>query len=219
VYLKLFTRHVALRQRVVARIVSQFMHPHGTGGHLAGLVMAHRSSNRRRNLWVVSLLDVQPADRVLEVGFGPGVAVQELSKLVTQGHVLGVDRSEVMVRHARRRNSAAVRAGRVDLRLGSVESLPDFGGPLDKILAVNSMGFWRDPVARLMELRRMLRPGGTLAIASQPRCAGATAETAQRAAIEIEVALRGAGFSRTRVETLGLAPPVVCVMAVADAPR
>ncbi|WP_261986420.1 hypothetical protein [Actinomadura sp. HBU206391] len=28
--------------------------------------MPHRGSNRRRNLWVVSLLDVQPADRVLE---------------------------------------------------------------------------------------------------------------------------------------------------------
>ena len=34
--------------------------------------MAHRGANRQRNLWVVSLLDVRPADRMLEIGFGPG---------------------------------------------------------------------------------------------------------------------------------------------------
>jgi hypothetical protein len=41
--------------------------------------MAHRPSNAQRNRWVVSLLDVQPTDRVLEIGFGPGIAIQELS--------------------------------------------------------------------------------------------------------------------------------------------
>ncbi len=61
------------------RVVGQFMRPHGPGGHVTGWVMAHRSSNRRRNRWVVSLLDVQPTDRVLEIGFGPGIAVRELA--------------------------------------------------------------------------------------------------------------------------------------------
>ena len=80
------------------------MRPHGLGGHVAGWVMAHRSSNRRRNQWVVSLLDVQPADRVLEVGFGPGVAVAELSRRASRGMVMSVDHSEVML--ARRRRGA-----------------------------------------------------------------------------------------------------------------
>jgi SAM-dependent methyltransferase len=175
--------------------------------------MAHRSSNRRRNEWVVSLLDVRPADRVLEVGFGPGVAVRALAARATSGCVLGIDHSPVMVRQARRRNAAAVRAGRVDLRLAPVTSLPDLGAPLDKVVAVNSMGFWPDPVARLRDLRGRLRPGGVIALASQPRCPGATRETAAQAAREIEAALAAAGFRRTAVETLELDPPVVCVMA------
>ena len=104
----------------------------------------------------------------------------------TEGVVIGVDQSEVMVRLARRRNAAAVHSGRVDLRLGSVEALPDLGGALDKILSVNSMGFWPDPVARLSELRCRLRTGGVIAIASQPRCPGATHETSARAAREID---------------------------------
>ncbi len=152
--------------------------------------MAHRSSNRRRNTWVVSLLDVQPTDRVLEIGFGPGIAIGELARRTTEGVVIGVDQSEVMVRLARRRNAAAVHGGRVDLRLGSVEALPDLGGAMDKILSVNSMGFWPDPVARLSELRCRLRTGGVIAIASQPRCPGATRETSARAAREIDSALR-----------------------------
>jgi SAM-dependent methyltransferase len=193
-------------------VVGQFMRPHGAGGHLAGWVMAHRSSNRRRNQWVVSLLDVQPADRVLEIGFGPGIAIAELSRLASGGSVVGVDHSAVMVRLARRRNAAAVRTGRVDLRLGSVDALPDFGA-VDKIVSVNSMGFWPDPAARLCELRSLLRPGGRIAIASQPRCPGATRATSARAGDEIDEALRGAGFSETRVHTLELDPPVVCVIA------
>jgi ubiquinone/menaquinone biosynthesis C-methylase UbiE len=78
--------------------------------------MAHRSSNRRRNAWVVSLLDVQRDDRVLEIGFGPGVAIRELARLAADGYVYGLDHSEVMVRQAARRNAEGVRRGRVDLR-------------------------------------------------------------------------------------------------------
>ena len=136
------------------------MRPHGLGGHVAGWVMAHRSSNRRRNQWVVSLLDVQPADRVLEIGYGPGIAVAELSRRASRGMVMGIDHSEVMRRAATRRNAAAVRAGRVDLRLGSVESLPDFGEPFDTILSVNSMGFWTDPVAACAPCGARCAPAG-----------------------------------------------------------
>jgi SAM-dependent methyltransferase len=205
---------VALRQRVIRRLVGQFGRPHGLGGHLAGWIMARRSSNRRRNRWVVSLLDVQPTDRVLEIGFGPGIAVQALSRLATGGLVYGIDHSEVMVRQASRRNAAAIRSGRVDLRCASVENLPASAERLDKVVAVNSMGFWPGRPARLEELRDRLRPGGQIAIASQPRCPGAAKETSERAAQQIETLLREAGFSGTRVETLPLDPPVVCVLGV-----
>jgi ubiquinone/menaquinone biosynthesis C-methylase UbiE len=178
--------------------------------------MAHRPSNRRRNSWVVALLDVQPTDRVLEIGFGPGLAIAELSRRVgDSGHVYGVDHSDVMLRQATRRNAAAIAAGRVSLSSASVDRLPpSLGGPFDAILTVNSLGFWPEPTERLDDLRRRLRPGGQIAIASQPRCPGATAATSRDAAREIETRLRDAGYTRTRTETLDLDPPVVCVLAV-----
>ena len=56
--------------------------------------MAHRPSNRQRNGWAVALLDVQPADRILEIGFSPGPAIAELARRVDDtGHVHGIDHS------------------------------------------------------------------------------------------------------------------------------
>jgi hypothetical protein len=52
-----------------------------------------------------------------------------------------------------------------------------------------------------------------VAIASQPRCPGATAATSRSAASEIENLLTGAGFSRLSIQTLPLSPPVACVLA------
>jgi ubiquinone/menaquinone biosynthesis C-methylase UbiE len=180
---------------------------------MAGWVMAHRRSNRQRNRWAVSLLDVQPTDRVLEIGFGPGVAIAELARRATRGKVYGVDRSEVMVRQAGRRNAAAIRASRVQLIHAAVDQLPSFDEPLDAILAVNTVGFWPDPAERLRRLRRLLRPGGRIALASQPRCPGATRDTTVRAAEELQDLLTQAGFTDIRVETLDLGPPVACVLA------
>jgi SAM-dependent methyltransferase len=189
-------------------LIMQFGNPRGAVGTLAGWVMAHRPSNRRRNEWAVSLLDVQPADRVLEIGFGPGRAIAELSR--RSEHVYGIDRSVEMLRQASRRNAAAVRSGRVTLRASCVDALP-FDGPFDAILAVNSLGFWTDPGARLEELRRRLAPGGRIAIVSQPR---AVKETAPRAAVRLTALLEAAGCPETTTHVLELDPPAVCVVGV-----
>lgn len=203
----------SLKQRVIGYLVGQAHRPRGIVGWANGWLFALRPSNRRRNVWAVSLLDVQPTDRVLEIGFGPGIAIAEFAGRATRGQVFGVDHSEAMVRQATRRNAAAVRAHRVHLTHASVEQLPSFGDPLDAILAVNSVGFWPDPVERLRELRRLLRPAGRIALVSQPRCPGATRDTTARAAQELQDLLIRAGFTRLRVETLDLDPPVACVLA------
>jgi SAM-dependent methyltransferase len=196
-------------------VIGQAHQPRGAAGRVTAWEMAHRPSNRQRNRWVVSLLDVQPADRVLEIGFGPGIAVAELAR-AGAGHVYGIDHSGVMLRQASRRNAAAIRAGRVTLVRASVDQIPvALDGPYDAILAVNSLGFWPAPAERLTELGRLLAPGGRIAIASQPRCPGATADTSRDAAREVEYLLRSAGFTHMRTETLPLSPPVICVLAEA----
>lgn len=191
----------------------QFGHPKGIPGRVAGWIMAHRGSNRQRNLWAVSLLDVQPTDRVLEIGFGPGIAIAELAARATRGQVYGIDHSGVMVQQASRRNATAISAHRVHLAHAAVDQMPSFDGPLDAVLAVNSLGHWPNPAERLHELRRLLRPAGRIALVSQPRCPGATHHTTVQAAQQLQGLLTQAGFTQIQTETLDLDPPVACVLA------
>ena len=192
--------------------IAQFHRPTGAVGHVAGWIMGRCSSNVARNRWAAQLLDVQPTDRVIELGCGPGVALAALAPRATRGLVVGVDHSQVMIRHARRRNRAAIRAGQVRLIHAPVESLSISDRPFDAALAVNTVGMWPDPTARLRELRRLLRPGGRIALVSQPRCPGATAATSASAANELAGLLTEAGFEHLRTEMLNLDPPAACVL-------
>ncbi|HEV3498662.1 MAG TPA: methyltransferase domain-containing protein, partial [Actinomycetes bacterium] len=60
------------------------------------------------NRWMVDCLDVGPADRMLDVGCGPGLAVAYAAG-ARGARAAGVDASEVMVAQARRRNRQAIR--------------------------------------------------------------------------------------------------------------
>lgn len=193
--------------------VQQFGKPSGPLGALAGLIMRVRPSNRLRNLWTLQLLDIQPMDWVLEVGFGPGLAVAHAAELATGGKVVGIDHSELMLRQASRRNARAIRARRVELLLGSADALPSFERRFDKALAVNVFMFWRDPASVLGGLREVMNPGGIVALSLQPRHRGATADDTRATAYRMATSLQAAGFDRIRTEILELAPvAAACVL-------
>jgi ubiquinone/menaquinone biosynthesis C-methylase UbiE len=206
----------ALRRRIIGFLMSQFGHPRGLAGRVVGAIMAFE--NRERNAWAVRLLDVGPADRALEIGFGPGLAIAHLTRLAADGLVAGVDSSGVMVRQARARNAAAIRAGRADLRLGSADALPFPDADFDKVLAVNSLHHWPDPAAGLREVRRVLRPGGLVAIVEQPRAAGADQVRERRSTLAAQ--LTTAGFARVQVECRQLRRgPCLVALAENDSPH
>lgn len=202
-----------IKQRIRRSLVRQAHNPTGPAGHVVGWIFGRRSSNVRRNRWAVELLDVQPTERVIELGCGPGVAIAALADRAMRGLVVGVDQSEVMIGQARRRNADAIRQGRASLIHAPVERLQVKDGPFDAALAVNTVGMWPEPITRLREIGQRLRPGGRIALVSQPRCPGATAATSAGAADRLAAQLLDAGFTVIRVETLELNPPAVCVLA------
>jgi ubiquinone/menaquinone biosynthesis C-methylase UbiE len=179
---------------------TQFGHPSGLIGWLVGQAMA--IEHRELTLWATSLLELRPDDRVLEVGFGPGTAIQHMSQVVTQGLVAGVDSSEVMVQQARGRNAAAIREGRVELRQGSASSLPYEASSFGKALAVNTVHHWSDPAAGFGELWRVLKPGGLVVIVERPHEAK-TEEAVRRVAEGTMRMLEAAGYGYVRM-VLGL---------------
>ena len=188
---------------MIDRFNSQFAHPKGWLGRLVGLILAWK--NRERNAWTISMLDIQQSDHVLEIGFGPGQAVQEVVKLTPNGFVAGVDLSDVMVAQASKRNSAAILARRVLLRQGTESPLPFEDNQFDKVFAVNSMQFWSHPIAGLQEVRRVLKPGGRIVITIQPMWAK-TEEDIQGVAKKLVFQLKQVGFKQVRLETRQIRP-------------
>ena len=112
----------------------------------------------------VHLLRPSSFDRVLEVGSGHGRAVARLANIVDKGCVCGIDVSESMLNRAVRRNRRAVAAGRVQLRKGDCASIPFANANFDGALAVHTLHFWRDPVACLSEIRRVLNSRARLVL-------------------------------------------------------
>ena len=193
-------------------VVEQFKHPSGILGRLAGWIMAHRESNLLRGEWVVSLLGIEPRHRVLEIGCGPGTALGHAVELATEGGVVGIDHSMLMVRAAAKRNANAVAKGRLEVVHGTVESLKNIGERFDRAYAINVVQFWDTPVATLRAVRAMMVPDGVVAIALQPRHKDATDEDAYRAGERNRHLLEEAGFRDVRIETLDLEPAVACVL-------
>lgn len=191
---------------------AQFHRPSGVGGHVAGWIMSTRPSNAARSRQAVRLLDVQPTDRVVELGCGPGVAVAALAVRAAQGLVVGVDHSAVMIGQARRRNHAAVRARRVRLLRTPVEQLSLDAGTFDAALAINTVGMWPDPPARLRHIARLLRPGGRVALIGQPRRPGADAADSESVGRTLADLLSEAGIEHVRTEMLDLDPPGAWVL-------
>jgi ubiquinone/menaquinone biosynthesis C-methylase UbiE len=174
-------------------IKSQFGHPRGVMGWVVGQVLA--MENRERITWAVDQLGIQPADHVLEIGFGPGVGIQKAAACATSGRVAGVDVSAVMVRQASNRNAKAVRAGKVDLHEGDARSLPFDNATFDKAFAINALHHWADAAAGLTEIKRVLKPGGQVSIIEQPPQRITEEAVMRKRGAEIIQALEEAGFS------------------------
>ena len=195
------------------RLVAQFGHPRGFLGRVVGWTMSLRASNVARNRWTVALLAVEPEHRVLEVGFGPGIGIAALAERAHRGIVVGMDHSEAMLRQAKRRNRAAIRAGRVRLEIGTYEDLPPFEAPFDRIMAVNALLFSEDPGSVVRRLRERLRPGGQLAVTFQSRARRANDADSRRGGEKLAMLFREAGLEDVRLETLPLRPnAAVCVL-------
>jgi ubiquinone/menaquinone biosynthesis C-methylase UbiE len=150
-------------------LVSQFGKPRGIFGKLIGWVMAIK--NRKRVLWTISQLQISDHDRILEIGFGPGAAIHEISKIVKNGAIAGIDHSKIMLHQASRRNFRAIKSGQVELKQGSSDSLPYPEDYFNKVFGINVNLFWKDPSQNMKELKRVLKPRGKLAIILQPHWA------------------------------------------------
>lgn len=143
-------------------LAAQARKPSGILGRLFGMGMGR--INRGVNDWVISLLELQPRDHVLEIGFGPGKAIHQVLGLVSNGKVSGLDMSSTMLAQAMRLNRAAVQQGKVDLQLGEAANMRFEDASFNRIFCVNVVYFWQTPETELAQVYRVCKPGGMVAI-------------------------------------------------------
>jgi ubiquinone/menaquinone biosynthesis C-methylase UbiE len=115
---------------------------------------------RDRLLAVVERLGLRPADRVLEIGCGHGVAADHVCARLTTGRLTAIDRSPKMIAAAERRCAAHVAAGRAEFLTGALETIDLGDRRFDLIFAVRVGLFHRDPERARRLAARWLAPGG-----------------------------------------------------------
>lgn len=111
---------------------------------------------------VLDRMRLKPDDNVLDVGCGAGWLSSLLAEQVPEGRVVGIDVSDEMIRHARRRNAHLENVLSV---VGEAEQIPWDAQFFTQAISVESAYYWPDPAKALREIFRVLREGGEAWIA------------------------------------------------------
>lgn len=163
-----------------------------------------------RFIWALDLLDIQPDDRILEIGCGHGVAVSAIGDRLAQGKVTAIDRSYDMVELARQKNREHLKSGRAEIEAVSLDRADFAGERFDRVFAINVSLFEQQADRGLIIIREALVPGGRLFVFYQPPNSSKTRELADRTIGNLEAN----GFAIARVSFKDLDPATAtCIEA------
>ena len=150
---------------VVVRVVARF-----AGGEPCPYALAWLVNNPVRRWYMRATLDragVQPGERVLELGPGPGAFTVEAARRTEPGgRLVAVDIQPRMIAAVEKRVGEAGLTN-VETYVASAYELPLEDGSVDRAFLVTVLPEIPDRGRALAELRRVLKPGGVLSITEE----------------------------------------------------
>ena len=212
---------IAVTLAAIAYVLNQFRKPTRWGGRLFIWVM--NLSHSGLTDWGLTHVRIETNFSILDVGCGGGRTVEKLAALASEGVVCGVDHADGSVAASWQRNKRLVAAGRVEIQQASVSRLPYPDGRFDLVTAVETHYYWPDLPSDLQEIRRVLKPDGTLLIIAEAykgsrfgfieQFAMKALQATLASPDELRAAIVGAGFGEVDV-TLHPNGKWICVRAV-----
>jgi SAM-dependent methyltransferase len=124
-------------------------------------------SHAKMTDWALQQVSVPKDGTILDIGCGGGLTIRRLAAMASAGKVFGLDYSPASVAVSSATNAQEIEAGRVEIKHGSVASLPFADCTLDLVTAVETHYYWPDLPANLREILRVLMPGGTFALIAE----------------------------------------------------
>jgi ubiquinone/menaquinone biosynthesis C-methylase UbiE len=133
-----------------------------THGHHESVLRSHNWRTAENSAGY--LLDaLRPGMNLLDIGCGPGTITVDLARIVAPGQVLGIDREGAVLEGAEQlRTEQGV--DNLSFGTGDVYALDMPDGSFDVVHAHQVLQHLTEPVPALKEMRRVLRPGGLLAV-------------------------------------------------------
>lgn len=138
-------------------------HPEGTpwpGSLLYNALSGSEIFLHHYDLVARDLLAYGTAERILDVGTGPGRLLPALRKTFPNTDLVGVDISSAMLEQARRNLSPLEREGRTEICVASANNLPFADASFDRVVSTASLHHWKDPGRAISEVHRVLKDAG-----------------------------------------------------------
>ena len=116
------------------------------------------------NNLTINNIDLGSEDIVLDIGCGSGKAARLAAKICTNGKVIGIDPSAAMIRLSN--NNTDGKLINLKFNRGCAEKIPFANKSFTKVIAINSLHHWQDYKKGLIEVDRILCPGGSFFISN-----------------------------------------------------
>ena len=139
--------------------------PQGFGGKLMTKMM--NSGHAKLSQWGFSNISAKPDAKVLDVGCGGGANIATWLDKCRNGHVTGLDYSEVSVAESQELNAAAIKQGKCRVLQGDVSAIPFSDEVFDYVSAFETVYFWPGLKKCFSEVNRVLKSGGTFLICNE----------------------------------------------------
>lgn len=171
-----------------------------------GNAMLERMNAHHQSLhsWALEHISLAGATAILDIGYGGGQNILNLTQLAPEAKVYGIDYSEASYKKCSELNKCGIENGTVSLSIGSADALPYEHGSFDVVTAFETIYYWPNIEKCFRNICDTLKEGGRFLICNEDSALEGNESLAEALGMtfystkDLENLLRQAGFSSVR---------------------